>query len=80
MVTMMIYQVEDVRFLGNATYTFAPGMIAVLKSGGPLMTVRSITQDGLVLCEWYITREVDRHQGLQAENHTVATREEEERG
>jgi uncharacterized protein YodC (DUF2158 family) len=79
MVTM-IYQVEDVRFLGNATYTFAPGMIAVLKSGGPLMTVRSITQDGLVLCEWYITERSIAIKAFKPRTIRWPDREEEERG
>lgn len=38
-----------------------PGTIVWLKSGGPMMTVKYLSQEGLWRCSWFVSEDVKEH-------------------
>lgn len=45
---------------------FKPGDVVQLKSGGPIMTVKFLDEDGDVYCEWF-----DKKEELKGSRFTV---------
>jgi uncharacterized protein YodC (DUF2158 family) len=51
---------------GQEMSDFKPGDVVQLKSGGPVMTIKFIDEDGDVFCEWF-----DKKDELKAGRFTV---------
>jgi uncharacterized protein YodC (DUF2158 family) len=44
---------------------FKAGDTARMKSGGPLMTIKTVKPDGVVWCEWFDDKQTPQSRGFQ---------------